>query len=164
MALAYNKKIALYILLCTRSAYRGMLEGFATRDAHGNRGKAIPVGSTAELKQRFRKVPTPLGITSDDITVVLASSQFGRLWADPQKQAARKRQAPHIANISTDPEVIAKALEITYDPTDPNCPGYQGGSSVSTASIVLFPTAKPVDSAPDVVFDPSTRKPAKKAR
>jgi hypothetical protein len=149
MALDYNKKIALYILLCTRSAYRGMLEGFATRDAQGNRGKAIPAGSAAELKQRFRKVPAPFAITSGDIDTVLASGQFGRLWVDPQTKA------PQIANISTDPVVIAQALEIVYDPTDPNCPGYQGGSWVSTASIAVFPTAKPVDSAPDVVFDPA---------
>ena len=150
MQLTRNKQLAMYALLATRSAYRAQLEGVPVK---GSGSKPNPPASIDDLLLRFKAVTKPYGISSSDIQVLTdPAGPLGMLFDNKSRPPAQ------LGNITTDPVVIATALNIVYDPTDPDCPGYIEGNLISSLLIANLGPDKPDGVRPKVkYFKPKTR-------
>ena len=141
--LTRNKQIALCALLATRSAYRAMVEGVPVI---GSNAPPNPVQSVAHLLQRFQEVPPPTGITATDIANLTdPTGPLGWLY-DPSATIS--------GNITTDPAKIAIALGIQYVPTDPDCPCFMEGNTISNLLATNLGTTKPGAARPPLKYGP----------
>lgn len=124
MALTRNKQLAMYFLLSTRSFYRARIEGLAVI---GSGGLDNFPQSAADLVSRFSTVAAPSGFTVADIQILTGQqSKIGDLFVDPSVD-----NGPHLNKVSIHPERIASALELTYVPSDPECPSLKEGNQVA---------------------------------
>ena len=133
MPLPRNKQLAVYMLLCTRSAYRAQLEGAPTL----GRGGLPEIGTKDDLRTRFTTVSPPAGLTISDMQALVASgTPISDLYV-PNPNPGQPNPTPgQFGNISFDPALIAGALQMTYDPTDPECPAFKEGDLISAFTVV----------------------------
>jgi hypothetical protein len=109
--LARNKQLVLLMLLSTRSAYRGMLEGVPPGGGTADRPKC-----PKDIVNRA-KANLPPGLVVKDIDTVF----LDELFVPPNFSGAA--EAPdQINNITTDIKKIMTAVDIDYDPAIPDCP------------------------------------------
>lgn len=155
MALTRNKQLAMYVMLCTRSAYRAMLEKWAVV---GGKPQPTSVVDQADLRTRLTTVQPPNGMTFAELTA-WTSNSVGP-WTGLYVQGS---SSPHIAQISTDPAVIAVALEMAYVPTNPDCPTYNEGNIISSLLAANLPTIKMASRHPKVKYAATGGAPKKKA-
>jgi hypothetical protein len=138
--LTRNKQIAMSCLLCTRSAYRAMLEGVPLK---GSGAQPKPPLTPSEMLQRFKDVPLPDGFTQSDINDLTDPlGPLVKLFDNVSAPPAQK------GNITTNPETIAFALGIDYDPLDPDCPNFLEGNQTSKSIGANLAITKPVSNRP----------------
>lgn len=124
MPLTRNKQLAMYFLLSTRSNYRARIEGIPTL---GSGATPNPPTSANDLVNRFSSVPAPSGFSKADIqTLTNPMEKTDRLFVDPASP-----DGASMNNVTTDPVKIADALDIEYDPSDPDCPSVTEANALS---------------------------------
>jgi len=106
-----NKQLALCVLLATRSAFRGRLEGIAELGQEPN-----PPTTPDDLVQRAQ-ANRPAGIDAQDIDSVFLEELFV-----PPAPAGGPLTPNQINNVTTNIARIMTALDIEYDPNRPDCP------------------------------------------
>jgi hypothetical protein len=129
MPISRNKQLAMYALLSTRSAYRARLEGVPLL---GSPNPPAPPQTKKQMLDRFATLPLPAGITRADMNKLIAG-QLGDLF---------KKSAANTGNISADPEAIAFALQLDYDPTDPDCPDPTEGDIIAGLIVNNIPARR----------------------
>jgi hypothetical protein len=129
MALSRKKMLAMYFLLSTRSTFRAKLEGL---NGPG------PVATAADLLARFAATPPPTGMDASDMQAFAdGAGPLGRLFV---KAGMRGHQSlPQIGNVSIDPETIALAVGLAYDPSNPDCPSTTEGNKMAEIVIQYLP-------------------------
>lgn len=136
MALTNAQKMALFLLISTRSAFRFQLE----RRTPGTLGTANPFPDRTTFAAALQAAINALniGVTPADLAAMDQNSDIAGLWVSPRHVAGVPDR--QIANITTDHNEIVTALGLDSSPlytSDNPCPSGQNQTDVAAAVAAL---------------------------